>query len=76
MISITRELDTFVENVIIDDRPVPVSALREESVRNYPPWSIREFLMNSLMHRSYEINAPIKFYQYLDSLQIVNPGGL
>ena len=76
LISITRELDTFVENVIIDERPVPVSALREESVRNYPPWSIREFLMNSLMHRSYEINAPIKFYQYLDSLQIVNPGGL
>jgi len=30
----------------------------------------------ALMHRSYEINAPIKFYQYTDSLQIVNPGGL
>jgi ATP-dependent DNA helicase RecG len=76
LIFIAKDLDTFVKNVIIDERPELVSVLREESVRNYPHWAIREFLMNALMHRSYEINAPIKFYQYSDSLQIVNPGGL
>ncbi len=76
LISVTRELDTFVKNIIIEERPVPVSALREETVRNYPHWAIREFLMNALMHRSYEINSPIKFYQYSDRLEIVNPGGL
>ncbi|GHT78309.1 hypothetical protein AGMMS50262_20800 [Bacteroidia bacterium] len=28
------------------------------------------------MHRSYEITSPIKFYQYSDRVEIVNPGGL
>lgn len=28
------------------------------------------------MHRDYESNTPIKFYQYTDRIEIVNPGGL
>jgi len=28
------------------------------------------------MHRDYESNAPIKFYQYRDRIEIINPGGL
>jgi ATP-dependent DNA helicase RecG len=32
--------------------------------------------MNSLIHRSYEINSPIRFYQYSDRIEIINPGGL
>jgi ATP-dependent DNA helicase RecG len=33
-------------------------------------------LLNSLMHRSYEIHSPVKFYQFSDRLLIENPGGL
>lgn len=30
----------------------------------------------SVMHRDYESNAPVKFYQYKDRIEIINPGGL
>jgi ATP-dependent DNA helicase RecG len=32
--------------------------------------------MNAIMHRDYESNAPVKFYQFTDRIEIVNPGGL
>ena len=70
------KLDTFIETSIAKRRPVPVSALREKTVYEYPKWSIRELLMNAIMHRDYQGNAPVKFYQYRDRLEIVNHGGL
>ncbi|MBA7527482.1 hypothetical protein ES705_19658 [subsurface metagenome] len=53
-----------------------MSALKEETQFNFPKWAIRELLMNAVMHRDYESNAPIKFYQYKDRIEIINPGGL
>jgi ATP-dependent DNA helicase RecG len=76
LISVVDDLDRFVRNNIVEKRPVPVSALREKLIYNYPQWALREFLMNALMHRSYEITAPIKFYQFADRIEIINPGGL
>jgi ATP-dependent DNA helicase RecG len=76
LITVANDLDSFVRTNIVKRRPIPVSALREEYVYNYPHWAIREFLMNALMHRSYEINSPIKFYEYSDRIEIINPGGL
>ncbi|ALO29461.1 hypothetical protein PGS_00007200 [Porphyromonas gingivalis A7A1-28] len=32
--------------------------------------------MNAIMHRDYEGNAPIQFYEYDDHIEIQNPGGL
>ena len=69
-------LDSFVKTIIIEQRPVRVSALTEKMIQNYPSWAIRELLMNAIMHRSYETNVGIKFYQFSDRLEIVNPGGL
>ena len=72
-----RELDSFVKYTIEDKRPVLVSALREEVRINYPHVAIRELLMNSVMHRSYEgSNAPTKLYEYSDRIEIDNPGNL
>jgi len=31
---------------------------------------------NAIMHRDYETNAPIQFYEYDDRIEIQNPGGL
>jgi len=76
MITLAEDLDRFTKLNIIKKRPIPVSALFEDYVYNYSDWAIREFLMNALMHRSYEINSPIKFYQYADRIEIINPGGL
>lgn len=53
-----------------------MSVLREEIVSKYPYWATRELLMNAIMHRDYDSNAPIQFYEYDDRIEIQNPGGL
>lgn len=73
--SLMNQLDFFVQNNI-EQRPVRVSALKEEMVRTYPFPAIRELLNNAVMHRNYESNAPIKFYEFSDRIEISNPGGL
>ena len=69
-------IEVFIETAIAKKRPVPVSLLREEFAYDYPKWPIRELVMNAVMHRDYKGNAPSKFYQYADRLEISNPGGL
>jgi len=32
--------------------------------------------MNSLLHRSYESNSPVRFYQFTNRIEIQNPGTL
>ena len=76
LMTILPQIDVFIETAIAKKRPVPVSALREETVLEYPKWAIRELVMNAIMHRDYQGNAPIKFYQYADRLEIINHGGL
>ena len=70
------KIDAFVETSISQKRPIPVSVLREETVSKYPYWATRELLMNSVMHRDYETNAPVLFYEYDDRIEVQNPGGL
>ena len=73
---ILPKIDAFVETSISQKRPIPVSVLREETVSKYPYWATRELLMNAIMHRDYEGNAPIQFYEYDNRIEIQNPGGL
>ena len=63
------KIDTFIETSISQKRPIPVSVLREETVYSYPYWATRELLMNSIMHRDYETNAPVLFYEYDDRMK-------
>ena len=70
------KIDTFIEASIAQKRPIPVSVLREETVSNYPYWATRELLMNAVMHRDYQTNAPVQFYEYDDRIEVQNPGGL
>ena len=74
--TILPELDTFIKTSIANKRPVPVSALREETVVDYPDWATRELLMNAICHRDYTSNGPIQFYQYDDRIEMMNHGGL
>ncbi|NDW12533.1 winged helix-turn-helix transcriptional regulator [Bacteroides sp. 214] len=69
-------IDTFIETSIAQKRPIPVSVLREETVSKYPYWATRELLMNAIMHRDYQTNAPVLFYEYDDRIEVQNPGGL
>ena len=51
--------------------------MREDMKINYPYRAMREIVMNSIMHRSFEgTNSPIRFYKYSDRIEIDNPGNL
>lgn len=76
LVETLQELDNFIGTAIIKKRPVKISALQEDTEQNYPVWAIRELAMNAVMHRNYDTNTPVKFYQYSDRIDIINPGGL
>jgi ATP-dependent DNA helicase RecG len=75
LLSMVRDLASYVR-LITDSRPVRSSALQETMIADYPETAIREFLMNAVLHRSYEAPAPVRFYQYSDRIEIQNPGPL
>ena len=70
------ELELFVSNAIITQRPVAISLFREKAVINYPNNALRELLMNACMHRDYQSNMPVHLYQFDDHIEIMNAGGL
>ena len=76
IVRMLAQIDLFIETTVARKRPVFVTALREETRTDYPKAAIRELVMNAIMHRDYQGNAPIHFYQYADRLEIVNHGGL
>jgi len=76
ILGLLRELEYFIKYTIQTQRPVFVSVLREEMKINYPYEAIRELAMNLVMHRNYQTNAPAKFYEYSDRIEMDNPGGL
>jgi ATP-dependent DNA helicase RecG len=76
IITLLKEIDYFIKYTIQKQRPVFVTVLREEMKINYPYEAIRELVMNLIMHRNYQTNAPAKFYEYSDRIELDNPGGL
>jgi ATP-dependent DNA helicase RecG len=76
LITMLREIDYFIKYTIQKQRPVFVTVLREEMRINYPYEAIRELAMNLIMHRNYQTNAPAKFYEYSDRIELDNPGSL
>ncbi|HUB59557.1 MAG TPA: ATP-binding protein [Puia sp.] len=71
-----KVLDDFINNNVIKERPVKANSFQEKEIRNYPYWSLRELVMNAVMHRSYESNSPIYIYEFTNRIEIINPGGL
>src|SRR5690606_26983446 len=57
-------LSDFIKNNIIKERPVRNGSFQEGTIRNYSFWALRELMMNAVMHRSYESNAPIYIYEF------------
>lgn len=75
LVTVLTELDTFLKGRFIQ-KPIRETELREKLVWDFPPESIRELLMNAVLHRTYDSNSPIRFYQFSDRIEIQNPGGL
>ena len=70
------QLESFVRDAVVTQRPVTASLLREKTLINYPDGALRELLMNACMHRDYQSNMPIRLYQYDNRIEIMNAGGL
>ena len=70
-----QPLDMLID---VNNRQWPefVSTLREEMRSEYPRSALREFILNAMMHRSYQSNTPTRFYWFDDHIEISNPGGL
>lgn len=72
-----NEIESYVRHNIVKSRPVRVeNTFQDRNVSNYPYNALREFIMNAIMHRDYESNAPIYIYEYTDRIEISNSGGL
>jgi len=76
LISELQLMDDFIKANVVKDRPVKRDSFQEGNVRNYPYWALRELVMNAVMHRSYESNAPIYIYEFSNRIEVINPGGL
>ncbi len=76
LVNVLKNLDDFVQTNIIKQKPVRAGGFQEKTIYNYPGWALRELLMNAVMHRDYESNAPIYIYEFSDRIEIENPGGL
>ncbi|TLV02234.1 ATP-binding protein [Dyadobacter luticola] len=68
-----KVLDDFIKSQI--EKKVQ-NKLGEQYESAYPASAIQELLYNAIIHRDYQSNAPIKFYEFADRIEITNPGGL
>ena len=76
LITVLRLLDEFIKSNVVKERPVKKETFQETIIQNYPYWALRELMMNAVMHRNYESNAPIYIYEFSNRIEIINPGGL
>lgn len=62
LLTVLRRADDVIE--LVRQWPVPETALREATRYDIPAYAPRAFLMNAIMHQTYEANAPIRFYWF------------
>lgn len=68
-----RIMDEFIKSQISKKYQ---TNLGEDYKFKYPSSAIQELLYNAVIHRDYQSNAPIKFYEFNNRIEITNPGGL
>lgn len=68
-----RFMEEFIKSLIIKK---VLYNIGEQHQYNFPLFAIKELLFNAIIHRNYQSNAPIKFYEYSDRIEISNAGGL
>ncbi len=73
--TVLHELEVRLK-LLIQTSVRSVSTFEEKLLPDYPEWALRELLMNAVMHRNYDSNSPIRFYAFIDHIEILNPGGL
>lgn len=67
------QMDEFIKANIVKQ---VLPELGGDYVANYPLRAVRELLFNAVIHRDYQSNAPVRFYEFSDRIEISNAGGL
>lgn len=54
-----------------------VTGLERKEIADYPPFAVREALVNAVCHRDYRLKGRrIEMRMYADRLEVISPGGL
>jgi ATP-dependent DNA helicase RecG len=73
---LTTQLGQMEEFIKANVVKMVLPELGGDYVANYPLRTVKELLFNAVIHKDYQSNAPIKFYEYSDRIEISNAGGL
>jgi ATP-dependent DNA helicase RecG len=73
---LTTQLGQMEEFIKANIVKLVLPELGGEYVSSYPLRAVKEFLYNAVIHKDYQSNAPIKFYEFSDRIEISNAGGL
>ena len=75
LLTVLREISPMLE-LQLNSKPVADTLLHERSAVAYPQQALREFVINAVLHRSYESTGPVRVYWFSDRVEIQSPGGL
>jgi len=67
------EMESFIKSTIVK---LVLPELGGDYVSHYPLRAVKELLFNAVIHKDYQSNAPVKFYEFSDRIEISNAGGL
>ena len=70
-----EKLDLLIQT-LVGQKPQEVTSVRETAAFSYPAVALREILLNSIIHRSYDSTAPTRVTKFSDRIEIQSPGGL
>ncbi len=73
---LTTQLGQMEEFIKANVVKTVLPELGSEYVSQYPLRTIKELLFNAVIHKDYQSNAPIKFYEFSNRIEISNAGGL
>lgn len=67
------QMEQFIKANIVK---MVLPELGGDYVANYPLSAVKELLFNAVIHKDYQSNGPIRFYEFSDRIEISNAGGL
>lgn len=73
---LTTQLGQMEEFIKANIVKMVLPELGGDYVSSYPLRTVKELLFNAVIHKDYQSNAPVKFYEFSDRIEISNAGGL
>lgn len=76
IIDMINNVQDFIRYNLVETRVYRTESFKDNLKTSYPFVALRELVMNAILHRDYESNAPIYIYEFSNRIEIHNPGGL